>query len=565
MSLHTLPARLTAVLITGMLVSVLLLSLSACAGSSSTTAPQATSTHWAEVALTPLPAVAQSTTTPDASILEHKAIDYMLQHKPEDFDEPTQAGQLDGFWQDLGTVQGNDMRAYIVPVRGPVLGTVRWPIVIVSVDYQAFTRASILCNWRDGQWQFQELPYTTDFRVVSARQTVRNEQNELVIAYDTCGNCSASSVRFDLWRWDGLAWENHWQMPPPRGNPKLDGTLLFLQPYRNPATALDTIQITYSSWKQSDEKSRIFAESGSGPHRYFIETWEREGDSYRSASLRVKPSSYNTLLDLVFALRHNYQGRAQGWVVYPSLVERARALGLDKLPDGTIVQDGEGGHAEDSARWFISMSNSAKVEVRFTAAGDQWKIIGIQPLALASAAAPNDVSLPCSALVRASSFNSSWPTFEVPDFGIRLRYPPNLQLQTADAGGSAGPLRAITLENSRSSDSNAPQIPKITLTVWEAQGLTVQDWVSRHTTTLPFGGQVSLPDPRYFLWLGLKPEPVTVNSVPGLCFINSTNTISYHLVLPHRNWIVELAYDAFGPDYLGPAYSAILTSSEFTN
>jgi hypothetical protein len=320
--------------------------------------------------------------TPDRPALVQLLVRYMSQHPPKEFSQVILNGKMEGYWQELGQVQGNKVQAYIVPARHPAPGTADRPVVIASVYDNGFTRASILFDGRQGQWQTEELPYTTDARVSKALRTVHGERDELTIAYETCGACSASSIAFDLWRWNGTAWEQIWRMP--LDSPKLHGVLSFDQASADPG---QTIQITYSSWQHLDDKSRLFAESNVGPHRYFAETWERDGDTFRLTLTRVEPSAYNALVEFTAALRSGDDTAAKPWVKDPALVQRAHDLGLDRMPEGVMAFP-PGWNSTFSAchatavemcdQWQVKWPGSDQFAVGLMQQGDQWRIASIQ-------------------------------------------------------------------------------------------------------------------------------------------------------------------------------------------
>jgi hypothetical protein len=251
--------------------------------------------------------------TPNLALVRQLLLDYMAQRTPNDL------ARLTDPWQKLGTMDGEDILASIRNVEGADKGT----LVIVSSYWSAFTRDAMLFSWRENKWQRQDLPYTTDARVVAAKQMMHDRQNEMIIAYELCGACSATDALFDLWRWDGGMWQAVWRMKL-TDDRKLHGEIFFPDP------ALGTIVVKYSSWNRADEKSHIFDESNPGPHRWFEETWVREGDAYRLVETRVQSSAYNTLVEFVYALRHGDETAARRWVTNPALVQSAYAAKLDR-------------------------------------------------------------------------------------------------------------------------------------------------------------------------------------------------------------------------------------------
>jgi hypothetical protein len=335
--------------------------------------------------------------TPDKPALEQLLVRYMSQHPPAEFSQLMRNGKTEGYWEELGQVQDSAVQAYIVPALHSVPSTADWPAVVASVYDNGFTRASVLFDGREGQWHTQELPYTTDARVSQALRMVHGERDELLIAYQICGSCSATSIAFDLWRWNGMARERIWMMP--LNDTKMHGVLSFDQVGTEPGR---TIEITYSSWQQMDAKSRLFAESNAYPHRYFTETWERDGDAFHLTETRVQSSAYNALVEFVAALRSGDGATAKQWATDPVLVTRARALGLDRMPEGTLAfppgrtSPSSTCHAsaiEMCDQWQIEWSGGPRLTVRLVQQADEWHVASIED---ASSALPTLMPFPSS-------------------------------------------------------------------------------------------------------------------------------------------------------------------------
>lgn len=179
---------------------------------------------------------------------------------------------------------------------------------------------------------------------------------------------------------------------------------------------------------------------------------------------------------------------------------------------------------------------------------------------------PEPTYASCSALTSTVSIyvGPNWPIYENPDFGIRLRYPLAFYYQTWDVSTFPGKLLSVSFQDQKYRDKEIPQIPNMALNVWDnTERLSIEAWLAHHSTTEPFGTEVNLEFPVYFLWPEVQPEAVTVNDMEGLRFTSDAMGLKNHnVIFAHREWIVEFSYGAFGPDDLGPIYNAMLGSLE---
>jgi hypothetical protein len=143
---------------------------------------------------------------------------------------------------------------------------------------------------------------------------------------------------------------------------------------------IDTLHIDGDSWDRQDEMSNVFNESNAGPHRYFEQTWERQGDTYELAAETVNPSPYNTLVNFVHDIGVGDTSNAGALVTDSTLVQTAIDLGLAKDPTAAPWTGLCGGIAAetpppcnvvapDGRSWTVDMMQS----------GDSWLVSGVGP------------------------------------------------------------------------------------------------------------------------------------------------------------------------------------------
>ena len=179
---------------------------------------------------------------------------------------------------------------------------------------------------------------------VAARREVREGRLELGVVYDANAGGSAQMQVFRLLRLENGHWRSLWDGLRDSGRLwKASQTAVSFAP------DLGTILVRSSSWQFDDGKGGFFHESNPGPHRYFLDTWQRRGDRYELTSTRVEPSAYATLVEFVYHLSRGEDAEAAKLVTDPALVAQARTLGLQ--------------HKPASAGWLIDL-NSPEVEQR---------------------------------------------------------------------------------------------------------------------------------------------------------------------------------------------------------
>lgn len=211
-------------------------------------------------------------------------------------------------------------------------------VLVVTLASPGQTAAHAIV-WRDdGRLRSQLIPVTAEpgaaggrrfatpsSAVIHAVHQTRDGQRELGIVYDATAYGSGSpTARFVLLRLEDEEWRVVWDagdVPDWRGS---HGRVEF------PQDDLSELVVRSDSWSEGgDALSGVTHESNPGPHRYFVDTWVREGDRYIRTSAETVPSPYATLVEFLYALGTNDEARAQRQVTDAALVERARSFGLD--------------------------------------------------------------------------------------------------------------------------------------------------------------------------------------------------------------------------------------------
>jgi hypothetical protein len=146
-----------------------------------------------------------------------------------------------------------------------------------------------------------------------------------------------------------------------------------------PQSDLSQLIVRSDSAFGRDPLSGVLVEANSGPHRAFVDTWERHDDSYVRTSSATVPSAYATLVEFLYALGTGDDSGARALVTDASLVTRAKSAGLDGaigknwliscgspdcgIQEGPIGFDPQRYHGEPNAlvsfvkqngRWLIS-------------------------------------------------------------------------------------------------------------------------------------------------------------------------------------------------------------------
>lgn len=233
--------------------------------------------------------------------------------------------------------------------------------------------------WQDGKFHSQVL-YSTDAlahgldhsrAVLQARLASGPEGvPELGVVYDNAAGGSGSPQPvFYLWQLAGDNWRVGWRSDSaPRDWRNSHGILQFTGP------GLAEFTLQGDSWLVGDGKDEIFHEAN-GPHRQFLDTWQRGADGYRRIKVQTLPSAYNTLVELVYALSTRDEAAARNLVTDPSLAEKARVLGLVQAPlgQGWMLELNDPG-VERSGPLKILDGPAAGVTVGFEAVGGSYLV-----------------------------------------------------------------------------------------------------------------------------------------------------------------------------------------------
>ena len=204
-------------------------------------------------------------------------------------------------------------------------------------------------------------------------------QRDLGIVYDASPYGSGSpTARFALLRLEGEEWRVIWDAGDAADWRGSHGRVEF------PQGDLSELVVRSDSWSQGgDVLSSIIHESNPGPHRFFVDTWLREGDGYVLASAETVPAPYATLVEFIYTLGTGDDAGAREFVTDAGLVERARAHGLAGIPGqhwfSTCESGLECGKAEPIRFDPIPTRGEPQVAVFFEERNGRWLISDIQP------------------------------------------------------------------------------------------------------------------------------------------------------------------------------------------
>jgi hypothetical protein len=163
-----------------------------------------------------------------------------------------------------------------------------------------------------------------DSAIYFGLQQEHDGKRELGVVYDATAYGSGSpTAHFALLRLDGDSWRVIWDVAQGdvwRGS---HGRIEF------PNGDLSELVVRSDDFSEgADELSGVIFEANAGPHRGFIDTWERRGDKYVRESAETVPSAYATLVEFMYDLAHDDDNQAAELVADPSLVEKGRSVGL---------------------------------------------------------------------------------------------------------------------------------------------------------------------------------------------------------------------------------------------
>ena len=153
-------------------------------------------------------------------------------------------------------------------------------------------------------------------------------ERELGVVYDAASFGSRSPVaRFALLRLEEGEWRVQWDSGVADGWRGSHGTVEFSN-----GDLSELVVRRDSSGEGRDELSAVLYESNSGPHRYFVDTWVREGDTYVRQSAETVAAPYATLVEFLYALSIGDEVGAREQVTEAELATLARDFGMDTAP-----------------------------------------------------------------------------------------------------------------------------------------------------------------------------------------------------------------------------------------
>jgi len=255
---------------------------------------------------------------------------------------------------------GREQGRYLAAVRAEDADGLpeTWLVDLKAGPYDGSLDAHLVCWWEDGasgrenRFRYQVF-YSAEAQVhglgpthqaASARLALGREgQAEMAAVYDSAFSGSGSPrPELYLLRREADRWRILWR-PPSREWRHSHGSITFT------GAGLEEFVLQGDSWEVGDGKDQIFHEANAGPHRRFRDVWQRQGDAYRRVSAETVATAYAALVEFVYCLSRGEEEKAAQWAVNPSLVARAKELGLVQRPLGQ--------------RWLLDLPDPA-VEVR---------------------------------------------------------------------------------------------------------------------------------------------------------------------------------------------------------
>ena len=259
---------------------------------SATSPPAATPTTAPVLPATPTTSVATTpTTVTDTGIAAIR--DYLDQRRREGASVEEIANEVNGAPLPAGT----NVRA--LPVAASAEGEL--PIVLVVYHAPTISQGHAIFWWERDELRHQRFasdefpdgsgPGAIGPRspFVAARQQVRDATVELGIVYDASFGGSAESQVFRLFRLEQGSWRTLWDGLADGGNnwKTSHANVTLANASSGSPDAFARMVLRSSSWNDPDGKGGFFLESNPGPHRYFVDVWERRGDRYELTESRV--------------------------------------------------------------------------------------------------------------------------------------------------------------------------------------------------------------------------------------------------------------------------------------
>jgi hypothetical protein len=159
---------------------------------------------------------------------------------------------------------------------------------------------------------------------------------------------------------------------------------------------------------------------------------------------------------------------------------------------------------------------------------------------------------------------SAWPVYGNDRYGIQLRYPPTFFFVEGQFANDATWEWNVNFFDKQYQQEHPPQTPGIWLHAYpNPEGMRLDDWLTRHSTSASFGTEVDLEPPVYYLWPNEPIQKVSVAGREGRSFTSDALGLRIPIVLlAHRDWILDIALGDFGPDDLRPIFAAMLETLE---
>jgi hypothetical protein len=281
-------------------------------------------------------------------------------------------------------ILGGPVGLHAIPVPGPRAEDL---IILETIAESGGTQGQLIIWRADGGLKTQLFPAAAETgrpppgpfqdpnsAIITGMQQRGGDRRELGIVYDATAYGSGSPTSmFVLLRLEGDQWRIVWSAadhtPDWRSS---HGRVEF------PQSDLSQLVVRSDSAFGRDPLSGVLFEANAGPHRAFVDTWARQGDSYVRTSAETVPSAYATLVEFLYGLGTGDDSGARALVTDASLVTRARELSLD---------------AYAGKNWIIGCANSVDcgiqagpisfyagplVVILFVEQSGQWLISDIQ-------------------------------------------------------------------------------------------------------------------------------------------------------------------------------------------
>jgi len=213
--------------------------------------------------------------------------------------------------------------------------------------------------------------------VIGAVQQMQDGRREVGVTYDTASLGSGSpQLAFALFRLENDRWNIVWDSIGKLGWRGSHGRADF------PNGDLSQFVVQSDSWGSgTDELSGVLHESNAGPHRFFVDTWVRQGDGYVRRSAETVAAPYATLVQFLYNLSVSNDAGAAAQAADPALVGRARSVGLASPPGNWLVTCGDDGGTSCGKTSPIRFYEGAgpTVAISFVEQDGRWLISDIEP------------------------------------------------------------------------------------------------------------------------------------------------------------------------------------------